>query len=118
TDWYSEDSEDDPKPLPYVCGYNILVKPLKVKSKVGNILLPEQTRDDAQQLTNVARVLKVGPEAYKDSNRFSEPWCKEGDYVVFQKFRGVKIAYKGVPLTLIADDEVLMVVPDPASINN
>lgn len=118
-DWYSADDEPDPSPLPFLCGYYLMVKPLKVKEKVGSLYLPDQVRDDVQQMTNVARVLKLGSDAYKDEGKFpSGPWCKEGDYVVYQKFRGVKIAYKGVPVTIIADDEVLMVVPDPTDVNN
>lgn len=117
--WFSEDTEPDPAPLPKICGYNILVKPLGVKKKVGNIHLPDSVRDDAQALTNVGRVLITGPEAYQ-GERFTsqEPWCKPGDYVVFQKFRGVKILYKNVPLTLLADDEILMVVDKPDEINS
>lgn len=117
--WFSEDGEVDPSPLPKVCGYNILVKPLGVKKKVGSIHLPESVRDEAQALTNVGRVLVTGPEAYQ-GDRFTsqEPWCKVGDYVVFQKFRGVKILFKNTPLTLLADDEVLMVVNKPDEINS
>lgn len=115
--WFSEDNDPDPNPMPQVCGYYLLVKPLKAKEKVGSILLPDQVKDDVQQLTNVARVLAVGPEAYK-GERFAEPWCKVGDYVVFQKFRGSKILVQNIPVTLIADDEVLMVVESPEEINN
>jgi len=117
--WYSEDTEPDPTPLPGVCGYNLLVKPLGIKEKHNGIFIPQSAREDAKSLTNVARVLAIGPEAYKGGKfESSEPWCKVGDYIVFSKFRGVKIAYKTVPLTLIADDEVLMVVADSSDINN
>lgn len=117
--WFSEDSDPDPKPLPKVCGYNLIVKPLGVKEKIGSILLPDSVKDDVKSLTNVARVLAVGDEAYKgDRYTSGEPWCKPGDYIVFQKFRGVKILYKNVPLTLIADDEVLMVIDNPTEVNS
>lgn len=114
--WFSDPNEPDPEVLPQVCGYNLLVRPLRVKEKVGSIILPDSVRDDAQALTNVARVLAVGPDAYTGDRFSTGPWCKKGDYVVFSKFRGAKILFRNVPLTLIADDEVLMVVNDPLDI--
>ena len=67
--------------------------------------------------TNVGLVLKVGPDAYKDSNRFPEgPWCKEKDWVLFAKYAGSRIKIEGGELRLLNDDEVLAVIEDPEDI--
>ena len=84
----------------------------------GGILLPDKFKDDAKYLTTIGRVLKVGELAYADHDKFKgRAWCKPGDYVVYGKYQGDKFFYKGIRMLLLFDDQILMVVPDPADLD-
>lgn len=112
-EWITNDDVPDPRPLPEVPGYHILVRPVSVKSATkGGIILPDSIKSDMAYLTTVGRVLKVGNLAYADDKFRGRAWCKEGDYVCYGKHTGNKFFYRGVQLLLIFDDDVKMVVPD------
>jgi co-chaperonin GroES (HSP10) len=118
-EWLSEDTVPDPKPLPNIPGYKILIRPVPIRSKTkGGILLPDKAKDDMKYLTTVGRVLSVGDLAYADEQKFLKgPWCKPGDYVCYGKHTGDKFLYKGVRLIICYDDEITMVIKDPASLD-
>ena len=112
-EWITDEDIADPKPLPEIPGYHILVRPVSVKSATkGGILLPDSTKSDMAYLTTVGRVLKVGDLAYKDEKFANGPWCKEGDFVCYGKHTGNKFFYKGINLLLLFDDDIKMVVED------
>lgn len=104
--------------VPAPTGWRILIEPREAPEKIGNILLADQVKDVHKLAILVARVLEVGPDAYT-GERFldSEPWCKEGDWVLVPKFSGVKFkVYEGTigkEYRIINDDEVLAIVPAP-----
>jgi co-chaperonin GroES (HSP10) len=59
-------------------------------------------------------VLKVGPEAYADADKFpSGPYCKEGDFVIFRSYSGTRFKVAGKEFRIINDDTVEAVVDDP-----
>lgn len=118
-EWISKEETPDPSPLPSVKGWNIIVRPVPIKTETkGGIILPDQIKDDLKYLTNVARVLALGPLCYNDERKFGpEPWCKVGDLVALPKFAGSKFVYKGVKLTLISESDVLMVLEDAKDID-
>ena len=68
--------------VPQPTGWRVLVMPYKGREKtVGGVYMPDETRDRESVATVVAYVVKVGPLAYKDPDKFGEdcePWCKEG----------------------------------------
>lgn len=123
-DWISDDSTPDPKVLPNVVGWSLLVRPVAIRSKTkGGIIVPQKTRDDIAYLTTVGRVLACGALAYcRDDMRdpatgVVAPWCKVGDFVCYGKFKGTKFSYKGVKMLLINDDDVRMVLANPDDLN-
>ena len=59
----------------------------------------------------------MGPECYKNLEKSSTIWCKEGDWVLTGKYVGLKFRYDGEEYSLINDDEVLALIPDPAKIS-
>ena len=64
--------------LPSPSGYRILVLPFTPKTKTkGGILFSQETLDKARIATTCGYVLKMGPLAYKDKDKFEEPWCKK-----------------------------------------
>ena len=110
-EWITDEKVEDPKILPELPGYHLLVRPVSVKQTTkGGIILPDSTKSDMAYLTTVGRVVKVGNLAYKDNKFEGKPWCKEGDYVCYGKHTGDKFLYKGIQFLLIFDDAVKMVV--------
>lgn len=68
-------------------------------------------------LTPVLFVVKVGPDAYKDTSRFpSGPSCKEGDFVIVRPNSGTRLKIHGREFRIINDDSVEAVVEDPRGI--
>lgn len=118
-EWITNGEAPDPKVLPKVPGFHLLVRPVSVKQETkGGILLPDSTKNDIAYLTTVGKVLKVGDIAYKDDDKFPNgPWCQEGDYVCYGKHAGQKFFYKGVRLILLFDDQISMVVEDPKELD-
>ena len=123
-EWNSDEDVLDPSPLPTPALNKIIVRPVKVmgRTKTGNIVIPDSTKDDLAYLTTVGRVLAMGPRACNDpdiwciGNR-SFPACKVGDWVCYGKFVGTKFFYKGVKLLLILDREIDMTIENPADID-
>ena len=113
-DQWISDEEDlpDPKKLPHLPGYNLLIRPVSVRGVTkGGLLLPDSTKDDMAYLTTVGRILALGELAYLDKNKFPKgPWCKIGDYVCYGKHTGTKLLYKGIKLLILFDDQIMMKV--------
>ena len=67
-----------------------------------------------EHATTVLFVLKVGPEAYKDTTKFSTgAWCKAGDFILVRTYSGTRFKIYGKEFRLINDDQVDAVVQDP-----
>ena len=103
--------------LPEPSGYRILVLPFTPKTKSsGGILFSQETLDKARIATTCGYVLKMGDLAYKDKDKFGEPWCKKGDWVIFARYAGSRLPIEGGEVRLLNDDEVLGTVENPESI--
>ena len=103
--------------LPEPAGYRILVLPFTPREKTkGGILFSQESLDKARIATTCGYVLKMGDLAYKDKDKFGEPWCKKGDWVIFARYAGSRLPIEGGEVRLLNDDEVLGTVKDPESI--
>ena len=104
--------------LPKPPGYRMLILPFAPAEKTkGGIYLAKQTVDRERLTTVVGYIVALGPDAYKDLNKFPEgPWCKEGDWVVFGRYAGARIQIDGGDLRLLNDDEILALIDDPEDI--
>ena len=104
--------------LPKPTGYRMLILPFAPAEKTkGGIYLAKQTVDRERLTTVVGYIVALGPDAYKDLNKFPEgPWCKEGDWVVFGRYAGARIQIDGGDLRLLNDDEILALIDDPEDI--
>jgi co-chaperonin GroES (HSP10) len=111
-------SEPMPSKLPVPQGYNILCAVPEIEDKFeSGIIKADKTIHNEMVLASVLFVLKVGPDAYKDRNKFSYPWCKEGDFVVVRPNSGTRIKIFGKEFRLITDDQVEATVDDPRGIS-
>ena len=82
----------DPGAIPL--GARVLVQLRKAKKRMteSGIILPEETRDTERAQNPVAKVIAMGPLAFKKRDTM-EPWvegiwCKEGDYLRVPKWTG------------------------------
>ena len=103
--------------LPEPSGYRILVLPFTPKNKTkGGILFSQESLDRARIATTCGYVLKMGDLAYKDKDKFGEPWCKKGDWVIFARYAGSRLPIEGGEVRILNDDEVIGTVKDPESL--
>ena len=109
--------QDTVDELPEPSGYRILVLPFTPKNKTkGGILFSQETLDKARIATTCGYVLKMGDLAYKDKDKFGEPWCKKGDWVIFARYAGSRLPIEGGEVRILNDDEVLGTVKNPESL--
>lgn len=106
--------------VPQPTGWRILVMPYKGREKTdGGIYLPDEAAEREALATVVAYVVKVGPLAYKDKDKFGEdqePWCKEGDWVCIGRYAGSRFKLDGGEVRLINDDEVIATIINPEDV--
>jgi co-chaperonin GroES (HSP10) len=110
------DSIQDELPTP--TGWRLLVLPFTPKDKTkGGIIVAQETLDRLRIAVNCGYVLKMGPEAYKDKDKFpSGAWCKEKDWVIFARYAGSRLPIEGGEVRILNDDEVLGTIKDPESV--
>ena len=108
---------EEPK-LPRPTGWRMLVLPFKMKEKTkGGVILAEDTLERQQVASQVGLVMAMGPQCYKDKERYPEgPWCKEKDWVMFARYAGSRIKIEGGEMRLLNDDEVLATIDSPEDI--
>ena len=108
---------EEPK-LPQPTGWRMLVLPFKMKDKTkGGVILAEDTLERQQVASQVGLVMAMGPQCYKDKERYPEgPWCKEKDWIMFARYAGCRIKIEGGEMRLLNDDEVLATIDSPEDI--
>jgi len=105
--------------VPQPTGWRVLVMPYMGTDKTDSgVYIPDQAREREVRATVVAYVLKVGPLAYQDPDKFGggEPWCKEGDWVCIGRYAGSRFQIEGGEVRIINDDEVIATIVDPDDI--
>ena len=104
--------------LPEPSGWRLLVLPFTPKEKTkGGIIIAQESLDKARIATNCGYVVKMGPMAYGDKEKFpTGPWCKEGDWVIFARYAGSRLPIEGGEVRLLNDDEVLGTINNPESV--
>ena len=117
----SRSAEEKAKQLPDPSGFMLLcVVPEAMEeyadSDVG-LVKADKTMYYEEILTPVLFVVKLGPDAYKDTTRFpSGASCKEGDFVIVRPNSGTRLKIHGREFRIINDDSVEAVVEDPRGI--
>ena len=75
-------------------GSRVLVQIRRPKTKIGSILLSDYTKDAEHDNTQVAKVIAVGPLAFRNRNTMEQwpegAWYKEGDFVFVSKYGGAR----------------------------
>ena len=104
--------------LPTPSGWRILVLPFTPKEKTsGGLIIAQESLDRLRIATNCGYVLKIGPLAYHDKERYpTGPWCKKGDWVIFARYAGSRLPIEGGEVRLLNDDEVLGTIKNPEDV--
>lgn len=108
--------------LPQPTGWRVLVMPYQGKAQTaGGLIVPDQVREREALATVVAYVLRVGPLAYQDPNKFGpdpSPWCKQGDWVCIGRYAGSRFKIDGGEVRILNDDEVIATILDPEDVQH
>ena len=108
--------------LPQPTGWRLLVMPYQGKATTEKGLhIPDHIREREALATVVAYVLKIGPLAYQDPNKFGDnpkPWCKEGEWVCIGRYAGSRFRIEGGEVRILNDDEVLATILEPDDIKH
>tara|TARA_R100001460_G_scaffold71639_1_gene112429 strand:- start:744 stop:1115 length:372 start_codon:yes stop_codon:yes gene_type:complete len=101
--------------MPEPKGYKLLISPVEVEEKTeGGVIMPDQIRDAEGIASIIGYVVSMGPDAYKDEEKFpTGPWCKKGDFVIFRSYSGTRFKIHTQEFRIINDDTVEAVVEDP-----
>lgn len=97
--------------------WRALIMPVRPQKKSrGGIILVEESRDNAQYLTYIGKIVALGPLWCKGANFQGDddkPELKAGDWVLYGRHAGQRVEYKGVKLLLVNDDDKLMKIRSP-----
>ena len=107
--------------LPQPTGWRVLVMPYQGKATTsGGLHIPDEVREREKVATVVAYVLKLGPLAFKDPDKFGGdgPWCKEGQWVCIGRYSGSRFKIDGGEVRIINDDEVIATLLNPDDIQH
>jgi co-chaperonin GroES (HSP10) len=104
--------------LPQPSGYRILCAIPEIEKEFeSGIIKAETTLHHEELLTTVLFVVALGPDCYRDKNRFpTGPWCKEGDFILIRPHAGTRLVIHGREFRIINDDSVEGTVDDPRGI--
>ena len=114
----ADDNARKAKQLPTPKGYKILITLPEPEEKTeGGIIKATETLQNEEIGSIVGMVLELGPDCYKDPQRFPYgPSCKEGDWILMRSYSGTRFKVHGKEFRLINDDSVEAVVEDPRGI--
>jgi len=120
-------NEDDPSQmepsslerLPQPTGYRILIIPYYPSEKTkGGLYVPDQVREREAFATVAAYVVKLGPDAYQDSQKFPNgAWCSEKDWVLIGRYAGNRFKVENLEVRIINDDNIIATILDPKDIS-
>jgi len=108
--------------LPEPTGFKLLCMVPDVSDKIDgtelDLVKPSEWARKEEHSTTVLFVMKVGPDAYKDTTKFpSGAWSKPGDFVIVRAYAGTRFKIYGKEFRFINDDQVEGVVDDPRGIS-
>lgn len=106
------------KQLPRPSGYRILCAlPEAEEEYDSGLIKADETMRMEEILTTVLFVVDLGPDCYKDADKFpTGPWCKKGDFILVRPNSGSRLVIHGREFRVINDDSVEGVVDDPRGI--
>lgn len=114
----SASAEEKAKQVPDPVTFHLLcVLPEANEEYEGGLLKASQTMHFEELLSPVLFVVKMGPDAFKDTTRFpSGASCKVGDFILVRPNTGTRMKIHGREFRIINDDSVEAVIQDPRGV--
>jgi hypothetical protein len=111
-------AEEKATQLPKPSGYHILCAiPETDKEYESGLVKADETIRIEEVLTTVLFVVDLGPDCYKNKDKFpTGPWCKKGDFVLVRPNSGSRLVIHNREFRMINDDTVEGTVDDPRGI--
>ena len=119
TNLLDKSQEEKATQLPRPSGYRILcaIPEIEKEHDGSGIIKADETIRNEELLTTVLFVVDLGPDCYKDAEKFPNgPWCKKGDFILVRPHAGSRLVIHGREFRIINDDTVEAVVDDPRGI--
>ena len=93
----------------------VYVRPAKTKS---GIYLTDKTTEEDRYQSKIGLVLKMGDSAFNDKSGewFNGVQIEEGDWIIFGRYAGARMAIDGGEIRILNDDEILATIKDPEDI--
>lgn len=96
--------------------FNLLVKRIEVKAKIGLIHIPDSARHDMNWLQGLGVVCVTGPSVYRgakfdDVGLSQDDAPKVGDAIWFNARVPLKVKIDGAEYLALPDDAILMTIP-------
>lgn len=106
------------KQLPKPSTYHLLcMVPKAEESYDSGIIKSAKSMHHEELLSPVLFVVSLGPDAYKDKDRFPNgPSCKAGDFIITRPNTGTRVKIHDQEFRIINDDAVEATVEDPRGI--
>lgn len=103
-------------------GYHLLIEiPERSDVTVTGIVRPDDYRAKEQVASVIAYVREVGPDAFKDKDRFptQRAWCQKDDFILIHPYTGSRFQFRTLDGTyieyrIIEDRHVLAVISKQA----
>ena len=109
--------DDIPQAILRAAGWRVLVRmPEAKKQTEGGLFVPEKTADRESLAAMCAEVVGIGEDCYNDPKKYSHPWCRVGDWVIFRSYAGTRFAFRGREYRLINDDAIEGVTAFPEEV--
>jgi chaperonin GroES len=84
-----------------------VLKVLEAEEKTASgIVLPDTAKEKPQQ----GKILAVGPGKVTEDGKTIPMSVKEGDIVLFAKYAGTEVKYKGEELLIMKESDILAIV--------
>lgn len=114
-EWLNSAEAQVPSDFPDVFLWRMLIAPRRPKRvSKGGIILPGNAQDAEDFLTYVGQVVAMGSLCYRsDVFKDTDNIPKVGDWVVYGRYAGQRIVYRGFKFIFLNDKEVLGRVADP-----
>lgn len=120
TDELTEEQRDARlKDVPQPQHWWVLVLPRRAKEKsAGGIVLASASQDAETHLNYIGKVVAMGPlcgesEAFKDTKGVNHFDTHVGDWIIYNRYQGMRIVHRGVSLLVIKDEHAMCKVQNP-----
>lgn len=103
-----------PEGVPAPTLWRVVIMPVQPpKMSKGGLALPDMVKDAEEHLNYIGRVVAIGPMAGRDAKFQGTLTLEVGGWVLFKRYQGMNIHFKGTKLCIINDDQIVATIESP-----